>query len=452
MGTVADGWRAPIRRVGGYDLGRLIGRGGMASVFAAVHTEDGTSAAVKLLHPHLTGDRISVARLLREGRTLSRIAHPNIVRVLDAGDSDGVPYLVMPLVEGDDLSDHLRRHHPMPLQDIIHLMLPVIEAVAAAHEAGVIHRDLKPRNIRVERREDGALVPKVLDFGISKWTEAEATADLTTTGEALGTVSYMAPEQLRCARGAEERSDVYALGVILYECATGRRPFQGQSPYALMHEIMTTDVELPSACRRDLPAEFDEVVLRAMRREPSLRFASARELGIALSLLASRREDNMGCASTRRAEPLGTRVLADGSILRVCGQIRLHMTEFGNGVVRHTCAGRLPAEFCSSVTRHGDEQIAEFGRVIFMVDLAVGGLSHSVATGFRDGIAQWFRARRDVAVAHILIRSKLLDMAISVTNLVTGSPALRPYTNALQWEAVGRCEAAGFTRLKSFPR
>ena len=446
MGQVAHGWPGLLRRVGAYDLSRLIGRGGTASVYEAVRASDGASAAVKILHPHLVRDGVWAARFLREARTLAQIAHPNIVGVLEAGDVDGMPYLVMSLVEGEDLSEHLRRLHPMPLHRIADCILPVIDAVATAHEAGIVHRDLKPSNIRLQRGEDGELVPKVLDFGISKGREAAESADLTRTGEALGTLSYMAPEQVYSARHADVRSDIYALGVILYECATARRPFRGQSAYELMHDIVTAPVVRPSTMRRDLPEGFDAVVLRAMARDPAERFASARELGGALSQLSPRQERDTGVFA-RRAAPADTRVLADGSLFCQLGSSRMHMTEFGNGVVRHTCAGRLPAEFCSIVTEQGDEQIEKFGRVVFMVD----GFANTVSTEFREQITQWFRGRRGVAVAHILMRSKFLDMAISVTNMLTGSPVLRPYTGALQWEAVGRSEAPGFCRLKEFP-
>ena len=288
MPDVARDWPSPLRRVGRYEIGNLIGRGGTASVYEAVRTTDNVRAAVKILHPHLASDRVCAARFLREARTLSQIVHPNIVRVLDAGHSDGMLYLAMSLVEGEDLSDYLLRLHPIPLSHIVECMLPVVDAVATAHEAGVIHRDLKPRNVRITRSKHGRIVPQVLDFGLSKWKETGARTELTTSGETLGTVSYMSPEQLRSARRVDERTDVYALGVMLYECATARRPFQGLSAYDLMHDILTGDVVSPGVHRPDLPAEFEEVMMRAMRREPSERYGSARELQAALSTLSPR--------------------------------------------------------------------------------------------------------------------------------------------------------------------
>ena len=317
-GKIASHSPAPLRRVGAYDLIRLIGRGSTASVFEAVCVADRTPAAVKILHPHLADDRVPATRFLCEGRTLYKISHPNVVRVIDTGDCNGVPYLVMPLVDGEDLSDYLRRLHPMPLHRIVEVMLPVVDAVATVHEAGLIHRDLKPSNIRLSRAENGICAPKVLDFGISKWRESDATGDLTRPGETIGTLNYMAPERLRFSKGTDERGDVYSLGVILYECATGRRPFWGVTNYELMHGILTADVTPPTFHRPDLPAEFDNIVLRAIRRVPSERYASARELGVALSRLAARSE-GLG----ERKEAIAKEAHAVGS------------SGFANHIVRH---------------------------------------------------------------------------------------------------------------------
>jgi serine/threonine protein kinase len=287
MGALSEEKLSPPRRIGSYELRRLLGRGATASVFECRHTTLGRLAAIKVLHSHLARERVSAARFLREGRALSRIVHPNVIEVFDVGTHDEVPYLVMSLVDGDDLGEHLRRHHPLSVTMIADFILSVASALAAAHDAGIVHRDLKPSNIRLARDHLGDLTPKVLDFGISKLTEDDDTTDLTDTNGALGTASYMAPEQLRSAKRADARSDLYALGVILYECATGKRPFRGTSGYDLMHAVLTAPVPPPSVLRPDLPAALDAIVLRAMRRDPSERFACARELGRALAPLAS---------------------------------------------------------------------------------------------------------------------------------------------------------------------
>ena len=280
--------RLPFQRIGAYEIDQLIGRGGMASVYRVHLAGDGARrAAVKVLHPHLVGDGKTAERFVREARTLSRIAHPNVVGVLEVGDAENQPYFVMPLVDGDDLAGYLQRFHPMSVRQIADCLLPVIDAVATVHATGIVHRDLKPRNIRFAHDGAGKLTPKVLDFGVSKWIAPGSLTDLTETGETPGTLAYMAPEQLRSARRVDALCDVYSLGVILYECAVGRRPFHGATSYELMHNILTADVAPPSFLRQDLPPAFDSVVHRAMHRETSQRFESARDLQRALADCAS---------------------------------------------------------------------------------------------------------------------------------------------------------------------
>jgi serine/threonine-protein kinase len=291
-------------RLGAYDIGRVLGRGGMATVYEGRHATLGRRAAIKVLHSHLARDAVATARFLREGRAVARVRHPNIVDIFDSGQNEGVPYLVMELLEGDDLVTHVRRRHPLPIAEVADCLLPVIAAVAAAHAAGIVHRDLKPNNIRLAGGPTGAVVPKVLDFGISKWSEGQHDAALTETDSALGTTGYMSPEQLRSAKQVDARSDVYALGVILYECSTAKRPFVGDSAYDLMHAIVTMPLAPPSAARADLPPAFDTLVLRAMSRHPDDRFASARLLGLALAPMASDQGRWLGEFASDSTEPI----------------------------------------------------------------------------------------------------------------------------------------------------
>ncbi len=273
-------------RIGPYDVQALLGRGATATVYQCRHAALDRLVAVKVLHPHVARNPVALKRFVREGRALSRIAHPNVVEVFDVGAHEGVPYLVMSLVAGEDLGAYCRRHAPMSVSTIADCILPALWGIAAAHEAGVIHRDLKPSNIRMTRDHRGKPVPKVLDFGVSKLDDG-GESNLTETEGVLGTVSYMAPEQLRSARSVDARSDVYSLGVILYECATGRRPFRGESRYDVMHAILTAPVEPPTRVRPDLPLQFEEAVMRAMDRAPSGRYGSMRGLASALAPFAS---------------------------------------------------------------------------------------------------------------------------------------------------------------------
>jgi serine/threonine protein kinase len=259
----------------------------MATVYAARHAQLGKHVALKAMHPHLAADPIAAARFLREGKAAAQIHHPHVVDVFDVGMNDGVPFLVMELLDGEDLAALLRERRKMPLEELVGVMMPVLSAVQAAHAVGVIHRDLKPSNVVLARRDDGSVSPTILDFGISKVEGDAIEGDLTASAVLLGTVHYMSPEQTRGGRNAGPASDQYALGVILYECATGVKPFSGNTPYSLMHAIVSARVQPPSALEPSLPRAFDEVVLRAMHRDPAKRFASVRELGASLLPFAS---------------------------------------------------------------------------------------------------------------------------------------------------------------------
>lgn len=276
-------------RYGQYAVVRPLGQGGMACVYEAVHIGLGKRVALKVMQPHVALNQVTSARFVREGRVAARIRHPNVVDVLDVGTStDGVPFLVMELLEGVDLSAFLRERRAMPLDEAIEILLPVLSAVGAAHAAGIVHRDLKPANILLARGHDGAIVPKVVDFGISTFLDRDGGLDLTQTDALLGTVRYMAPEQTRGAKFVEARSDLYSLGVILYSCVTGMQPYDGEGAFEVMHAIRTAPVPPPSSRLPGLAAAFDALVLRALAKEPEHRFASAQAFGRALLPFASR--------------------------------------------------------------------------------------------------------------------------------------------------------------------
>jgi serine/threonine-protein kinase len=269
-------------RIGAYEVLNFLGRGSMGSVYGCRHAVLGLPAAIKILHPDLARDAVAVARFFREGQSVAKIRHPNVVAISDIGEHLEIPYLVMELVEGDDLATWIRQAHPVPLGIVVDCMLGIVAGVAAIHAAGIVHRDLKPSNIRFARDHLGRTKPRVLDFGISKVTSNEHGPDLTASDRALGTASYMAPEQLRSAKDVDARSDIYAMGVILYECLTGTLPFSGRTTYERMHAALTEPLAPPSALRPEVPPDLDEIVLRALRRDPDERFFSSSELGRAL--------------------------------------------------------------------------------------------------------------------------------------------------------------------------
>jgi serine/threonine-protein kinase len=269
-------------KFGQYGVVRRLAQGGMSHVFEGVHPQLGSRVALKVMQPTLAAQPMAAARFLREARAASQIRHQNVVEVFDVGVENGVPFMVMEFLEGSDLSKLLAERGSIPLAGIVDVFLPVLSAVATAHRAGIIHRDLKPSNLMITKRPPRGAHPMVLDFGISKMMGEEVDGTLTKSESLLGTVQYMAPELTKGAKFASPASDQYAIGVMLYECATGQRPFTGESYYDMMHAIVTAPVKAPSEIRESLPPEFDEMVLRAMSREPASRYPSIEALGSAL--------------------------------------------------------------------------------------------------------------------------------------------------------------------------
>jgi len=276
--------------VGQYTIKRRIGAGGMGEVYEAEHTGLGKRVAIKTLRRAYAENDVVVTRFLREGQLASRIRHPHIVDATDVGMIDGLPCLVMEFLDGESLHSFFRREGALDLSRLVDLMLPVFAAVEAAHAQGVVHRDLKPANIFLAQGWNGQLTPKVLDFGISKVVE-DAPSELTTDSTFLGSPHYVSPELARGDRNLDARADQYSLGVILYEGATGVRPFAHKADtfMGLMYAIAQGDFDAPHVHRPGLPSDFERVVMRAMARQKSDRFPSVGALGRALLPFASPR-------------------------------------------------------------------------------------------------------------------------------------------------------------------
>ena len=272
--------------LGRYLLVRLLGEGGMGAVYEATHQDLGRRVAIKILHPRYAESEKARSRFLREGQAASRIRHPNVADVYDVGIEGVHPYLVMELLEGADLAQVIEREAPLSVQRTADLLVPVVAAVAIAHDQGVVHRDLKPGNIFLSA-ERNAIKPKVLDFGVSKLIDHEDAPSLTDTGTFLGTPHYMSPEQAQGAKHVDVRSDQYSLGVILYECATARRPIEEDSMYPLLRRIVQGDFPSPRQINPNVSSAFENVILRAMARDPAQRFTTTRALGLALLDFAS---------------------------------------------------------------------------------------------------------------------------------------------------------------------
>ena len=238
-----------------YQIERFIGQGGMAEVYAGLNIRTGKRVALKWISPALATTKEALSRFRREALAAGRINHPNVVTVFDVVEHMSSTWLVMELLEGDPLSEILNRVGYMEPEPAVQLLIPAIRGVAAAHAHGVIHRDLTPDNIFICRSADGKpREAKVLDFGVSKLAdEAADQVGITGLGHAVGTPAYMAPEQIRGNIPADARTDVYALGVVLYQMLAGRRPFDGQIYSALMIEIATTDPPRLSSIQPHVP-------------------------------------------------------------------------------------------------------------------------------------------------------------------------------------------------------
>jgi len=281
----ADAWHEQARW-GPYLLVRRIGSGGMGCVFEAQDTVLKHRVAVKLLHPHVAGRPRAAERFLREGRAAASVRHPHVVQVFGLGTEAGTAYLAMELLEQETLAALIAREGARPLEAALDIVIPVAAAVAAAHDAGVIHRDVKPSNVCFTRL-GGRLYPKVVDFGVSKVIGGEVSADTTAADGMIGTAAYMAPEQARSAGGASFLSDQYSLGVVLYQCVTGAVPYSGANVYDVLQAVMSAPLVAPGSRVKGIPRAFDDVVARALSRLPQDRFPSVREFAAALLPFAS---------------------------------------------------------------------------------------------------------------------------------------------------------------------
>ena len=276
---------------GKYRVERVLGVGGMGYVVAALHLELGQRVAVKFLMPELCKSEEPVMRFLREARAAVRIRNEHVARVLDVGKLDtGAPYMVMEYLEGNDLADELEKRQRLPVEEAVDFLLQASEAIAEAHTLGIVHRDLKPSNLFLTWRADGSALVKVLDFGISKAMvneEGGAAASLTGTQALLGSPSYMSPEQVRKPKTVDVRTDVWALGVILYELLTGTQPFTAETPMSVLAAVVSDPTPSVRETRPDIPIEIQAVIERCLAKDPKKRYQSIAELADALAPFAS---------------------------------------------------------------------------------------------------------------------------------------------------------------------
>ncbi len=269
----------PAKTLGGkYQLGRMLGEGGMGSVYEAEHVGLAKRVAIKLLSENYAEDEIFVKRFRREARAMAAVTHDNVVQVMDTGeDEDGIPFIVMELLEGEPLASVIRRERVLTAPAATDIAGQVLAGLAAAHKKGIIHRDLKPANVFLTQTEDGHQRTKVLDFGISKFSSDLTNVNMTAEGAVIGTPAYMSPEQVKGRSDVDQRADLYAVGVMLYRMLTGRLPFAAKKPRQIYDKILKGDPKPIQTLQPSVPDALVAVVMKAMSLRKSERYATAEE-------------------------------------------------------------------------------------------------------------------------------------------------------------------------------
>jgi eukaryotic-like serine/threonine-protein kinase len=276
--------------VGGrYSLDHLIAEGGMALIYRGRHLELDQTVAIKLVLPELAFDVEATARFLNEARTIAKLRSPHVCRVLDSGCSEpGRPFMVLEYLEGGDLRKLLDVNSTVPVDTAVGMVLEAAEALAEAHAHGIVHRDIKPENLFLARMADGTVTLKVIDFGICKHQNPGSRC-FTLRGKTLGSPHYMAPEQITSPEEVDERADIWALGVVLYELLSGYQPFVGETLTRLCAHVVHSPPRKPlRKCNPDVPAALERVVLRCLSKQPGERYASVVELAGALAPFCTR--------------------------------------------------------------------------------------------------------------------------------------------------------------------
>ncbi|MCC6552614.1 MAG: serine/threonine protein kinase [Polyangiaceae bacterium] len=285
-----------------YRVEHVLGAGGMGAVLSAQDMGLNRPVAIKVMLPRASRSPGAIARFLREAQAAAAIRSRHVARIMDVGTLDsGLPFLVMERLEGSPLDEVLKRFGRLPVRHAVDYVLQACEAIAEAHALGIVHRDLKPANLFLASCPGGAAI-KVLDFGVSKVLDAQgpvaAEGSLTKTNMTLGSPSYMSPEQVRSPKNVDARTDVWALGVILYELLTGRLPFAGETMFDVFMAITADTPQCPRDHRAELPAALGDVVMRCLEKDLSRRMPSAADLAQALRPFGSVRSDPL----VRRAQ------------------------------------------------------------------------------------------------------------------------------------------------------
>jgi serine/threonine protein kinase len=377
----------PGTRLGAFEIIASLGAGGMGEVYRARDTRLGREVAIKVLPEAVAAHADRLARFEREARTVAALNHPNVVTLFAIEEASGIRFLAMELVEGQTL-DRVVTPGGLPLSRVLDLAVPMADALVAAHEKGVVHRDLKPGNVMVTR--EGRV--KVLDFGLAKLgtddasleaTQAETVAaPISAVGQVVGTVPYMAPEQLR-GEAVDARTDLFALGIMLYELTTGRRPFGGATSAEVSSAILR-DVPAPiDSVRADLPRDLGRIIGRCLEKDPERRFQTAKDVRNELDLV--RRASEPSAISSSRASAVTAAAAQDVpsiAVLPFANRSRDQEDEyFAEGladellnVLAKIRGLRVAARTSSSQFKGASEDVGTIGRKLNVATLLEGSV------------------------------------------------------------------------------
>ena len=294
-----------------YLVERVLGAGGMGVVVSALHRTLGERVAIKLLFEDAAAQPKVIERFLREARAAARLRSEHVVRVTDVGVQDnGIPYLIMEFLDGNDVASELARRGPLPIEEAVDYVLQACEALAEAHAAGIVHRDLKPANLFLAARPGGSRMIKIIDFGIAK--SVESASSLTATSGTIGSPMYMSPEQIRSPKTVDQRGDVWSMGVTCYELLSGRLPFAAESVHSALASIVVDSPVPLRSVRPDLPAGLETALGPCFEKDRNRRYANVAELARALAPFGGAKasdqvaniEKVLGAATSRpRPEP-----------------------------------------------------------------------------------------------------------------------------------------------------
>jgi eukaryotic-like serine/threonine-protein kinase len=384
-----------------YRVEKLLGQGGMGAVFAAHHEVLQERVAIKLLLADVADNPEAVARFVNEARAATRIQNDHVARVRDVGTHEGTAYMVLEYLEGADLAELLRVHGPRPVVEVVDCVLQSLEAIAQAHALGIVHRDLKPANLYLAHRQDGSSCVKVLDFGISKAAPnallTPSSGVRTSTTAMLGSPYYMSPEQIRSSKSVDTRTDIWSLGIVMYELLVGNPPFTGETLGELMVAILERDALPIRSVRGDVSPELEAVVNGCLRRDPAQRFQTVGDLASALAPFATP-AGQLSIERIRRAVASLGAVLSTNPEVRTTGAGR---GAFPPGAVGASTAanpapvGRQTAAAWGQASAAGSPPVARNAIVI-------GAALAFVVTVLVGGGAAWFLLRRPASVATVV--------------------------------------------------